>query len=105
MPGAPRFVESDWIANTDDVRVRVNTLEPNGGTPWHFHSVVTDTVFGLEDGLVVAFRGPDETVPLRPGERQDVPPRRVHRVVNTTGKPLRYLLIQATGKYDFNAVE
>ncbi len=100
----PRFVESEWIASTDDVRVRVNTLEPNGGTPWHFHSVVTDTVFCLEEGLVVVLRGPDESVTLFPGERQDIAPRRVHRVVNTTARPLRYLLIQATGKYDFNEV-
>ena len=101
----PRFAESEWIANTDDVRVRVNTLEPNGGTPWHFHSVVTDTVFCLEEGLEVALRGPDERVTLHPGERQDIAPGRVHRVVNTTGRPLRYLLIQATGKYDLNEVE
>ena len=101
----PRFVESEWIANTVDVRVRVNTLEPGGGTPWHFHSAVTDSVFCLEEGLVVAFRGPDEAVTLHPGDRQDIAPRRVHRVVNTTAKPMRYLLIQATGKYDFNEVE
>ena len=105
MPEAPRFVESDWIASTADVRVRVNTLAPNEGTPWHWHSVVTDTVFCLEDGLVVVHRAPDERVALRPGERTDVAPGRVHRVLNTTARPLRYLLIQATGKYDFNAVE
>jgi mannose-6-phosphate isomerase-like protein (cupin superfamily) len=83
-------------------RVRVATLKPNQSTPWHFHSVVTDNVFCLEEGLEVAFCDPDETVRLRPGQRQDIPPGRVHRVVNTTRSPLRYLLIQATGTYDFN---
>jgi mannose-6-phosphate isomerase-like protein (cupin superfamily) len=67
--------------------------------------VVTDNVFCLEEGLEIGLRGPDETVRSRPGQRQEIPPGRVHRVVNTTAAPLRYLLIQATGGYDFNEVE
>jgi hypothetical protein len=55
------FQETEWLARTADVQVRVNN-------------------------------------------RQDIEPRRVHRVVNATPRPLRYLLVQATGPYDFNAV-
>ncbi len=96
--------EIEWLAKTADVQVRVNTLKPRQGTPWHFHTVITDTVFCLQEGLEVGLRDPDETVPLRPGQRQDIPPGRVHRVFNATLQPLRYLLIQATGAYDFNEV-
>ncbi len=101
----PDFDEIEWLAKTDRVQVRVNTLKPNQGTSWHFHTVVTDNVFCLEDGLEVGLRDPAETVRLAPAQRQDIPPGRVHRLVNTTGRPLRYLLIQATGVYDFNEVK
>ncbi len=67
--------------------------------------MVTDHVFCLEDGLEVGLRDPDDTVPLLPGQRQDIPPGRVHRVANTRSRPLRYLLVQATGAYDFNEVD
>ena len=95
----------EWIAKTDHVGVRVNALEAGQGTPWHFHTEVTDHVFCLDDGLEIALRDPDEHVALHPGERKDIPPRRVHRVVNGSGRPLRYLLVQATGRYDFNVVD
>jgi hypothetical protein len=42
---------------------------------------------------------------LHPGERKDIAPRRVHRVANRRARPIRYLLVQATGPYDFNVVE
>lgn len=95
----------DWLAKTDQVRVRVNTLRPNQSHAWHYHTVVTDNIFCLEEGLEVEMRGPDETVHLMPGQRQEIKPGRVHHVVNTTASPLRYLLIQATGLYDFIEVK
>ncbi len=95
------FTEVEWLARTDDVQVRVYTLAPRQGTAWHLHTAVTDYVFGLEDPVEVGLRDPDETVTLRPGQRQDVAPGRVHRVVNPSDRPARYLLVQATGRYDF----
>ena len=91
----------EWLARTDEVQVRVNTLDPRQGTPWHYHSIVTDHVFCLEEGLEVHLRGPDEVAIMRPGERRTIAAGRVHRVVNVTVRPLRYLLVQATGRYDF----
>jgi len=99
-----RFSGVEWIARTDDVAGRLNPLAPGRGTPWHFHTVVTDDVFCLEAELEIGLRGPDEIVTLRPGERQRIAPGRVHRVVNRSERPVRYLLVQATGKYDFNEV-
>jgi mannose-6-phosphate isomerase-like protein (cupin superfamily) len=103
MPG-PELADVEWIARTDEVGVRINTLAPGQGTPWHFHSAVTDDVFCLDDGLAVELRDPDEALSLRPGERVRIAPRRVHRVANRSAHPMRYLLVQATGPYDFNAV-
>jgi mannose-6-phosphate isomerase-like protein (cupin superfamily) len=92
---------TEWLARTDDVRVRIHTLAPGQGTAWHLHRVVTDDVFGLDAGIEVALRDPDEAALLRPGERQRIAPGRVHRVRNVAAAPARYLLVQATGTYDF----
>jgi quercetin dioxygenase-like cupin family protein len=104
-PSPIAFAEIEWLAKTPEVGVRINTLCAGQATPWHFHSTVTDDVFCLEGELEVACRGPDEVSRLRPGERARVDARRVHRLVNRTKGPLRYLLVQATGAYDFNVVD
>jgi quercetin dioxygenase-like cupin family protein len=105
METKARFDEVEWIVRTDAVAVRILTLGPGKGTPWHFHSVVADDVFCLEMPIEVGLRGPDETVRLAPGQRQRIAPGRVHRVVNPAPTPAPYLLVQATGPYDFNKVE
>jgi quercetin dioxygenase-like cupin family protein len=105
MAAGSRVAEVEWIAKTGDVSVRVNTLGPGQGTAWHYHSVVTDDVFCLEQPVEVGLRDPDQTVVLNPGQRQRIIAGRVHRVVNRAALPLRYLLIQATGPYDFIEVK
>ncbi len=105
MAGGSRVAEVEWIARTADVAVRVNTLAPGQGTPWHYHSTVADDVFCLEEPVEVGLRGPDQTVTLRPGQRQRIAAGRVHRVVNRAATEARYLLVQATGPYDFVEVE
>jgi uncharacterized cupin superfamily protein len=104
MPSTPRFDEVEWIARTDTVGVRINTLGPGQATPWHFHTAVDDDVFCLEAPVEIGLRGPDETVALASGQRQHIAAGRVHRVANRGQAPARYLLVQATGPYDFNAV-
>jgi quercetin dioxygenase-like cupin family protein len=104
MESTPRFDEIEWIARTETVGVRVNTLGPEAATPWHFHTAVADDVFCLETPIEIGLRGPDETVKLSPGQRLHIAPGRVHRVANPRSAPARYLLVQATGPYDFHAV-
>jgi quercetin dioxygenase-like cupin family protein len=101
MPSGSRVAEVEWIAKTESVGVRINTLAAGQGTPWHRHSAISDDVFCLESPVEVGLRNPDETVHLRPGQRQHIEAGRAHRVVNRSAAPLRYLLIQATGPYDF----
>lgn len=97
--------EMEWLARTSDVQVRVMTLAPGECTPWHLHRTITDFIFGLDEGIEVRLRDPDDTVALRPGHRQDVTPGRVHTVANVSGAPARYLLVQGTGAYDFIEVK
>lgn len=102
---AQTFAEVDWLARTEDVAVRVNTLAPGQATVWHFHTQVHDDVFALDGEIEVGLRDPEQVVRLRPGARQRIPPGRVHRVANRDpAAPARYLLVQATGRYDFNEV-
>jgi len=96
--------ETEWIARTDTVSVKVNTLAPAHGSPWHLHTVVADDVFALDEGIEVGLRGPDEIIRLVPGGHVHVVAGRVHRVVNRASIPARYLLVQATGTYDFRVV-
>jgi uncharacterized cupin superfamily protein len=104
MAGTPRFDEIEWIARTDTVGVRINTLGPGQATPWHLHTAVADDVFCLETPVEIGLRAPDETVLLAPGQRQHIPAGRAHRVANRGPAPARYLLVQATGPYDFVTV-
>ncbi len=97
------FSAVEWIVRGDNVGVRINALAAGQGTPWHFHSAVTDNVFCLVDAIEIGLRDPEERVALRPGERLEIPPRRVHRVFNPSGREVRYLLVQV-GRYDFNEV-
>jgi quercetin dioxygenase-like cupin family protein len=104
MGAGPRFEDVEWIARSETIGVRVNTLGPGQATPWHFHSAVDDEVFCLEAPIEVGLRGPDEVVKLAPGQRQRIPAGRVHRVANGARTSVRYLLVQV-GRYDFNRVE
>ncbi len=103
MAPSDYFSAVEWIVRTDEVGVRINTLSAGRGTPWHFHSAVTDNTFCLEESIEIWLREPEERVALRPGQRIEVPPRRVHRVFNPSGREVRYLLVQV-GRYDFNEV-
>ena len=104
MATPAHFAEVEWIAKSADIQVRINTLAPGSATPWHFHTAVTDNIFCLEGEIEVGLRDPDRTETLRPGGRQEISPGRVHRVVNHGDRALRYLLVQATGPYDFQVV-
>ncbi len=96
----------EWLAKTDQVYVRIMVLAPGESTPWHFHSEMTDNVFCLEGCIQVLVRQPgQEIVTLTRGQRRRIPPHQPHCVANAGAQPARYLLVQATGRYDFNRAE
>lgn len=93
-------IDVEWIAKTDDVRIRHLTVSEGDATPWHRHSQVTDDVFCLEGLVAVRTKGGD-TVTLAPGQRHRTPPGLVHSVANAAPGPSRYLLIQTGTPFDF----
>ena len=94
-------MSSNEIMKTENVLVRTMKLEKNGSTEWHYHSEVRDVFVCLHGALRVETRNPDGETLLIPGQRTEVAPGNVHRVVNAAGDTAEYLLIQGVGKYDF----
>lgn len=93
------------ILETDNVRVRILTLDAGQATAWHFHSEVTDKMLCLQGQIAIEYQNPQERIELRPDGRCEVTVERVHRVVNTGPDIAKYLLVQGVGRYDFNVVK
>ena len=96
---------TEVILETDDVRVRILALEAGQATAWHFHSIVSDRMLGLEGTMVVELLDPPTVIDLGPGARCEVSAGQTHRVVNHGSATAHYLLIQGDGNYDFNIVD
>lgn len=92
------------IIKTGNVSVRIMELDENAATEWHFHSEVADFFVCLSGEVAIETRNPDEATRLLPGERSEVAPGRIHRVVNLSPGRAEYLLVQGVGVYDFNRV-
>ena len=96
--------ETETIAQTDDLRVRIMMLSPHEVAKWHYHSEVTDDIFCLAGTILVRLRAPDEEIRLMPGQRCQVEVGKVHQLENLENAESTYLLVQGMGKYDFNLV-
>ena len=81
------------------VRVTELTLGPGRALPGHHHAALVDVFYCLEGWLVVDMGGEEHE--LRPGGVITVPPGTDHRPRNAGKAPVRFLLIQAGGAYDF----
>jgi quercetin dioxygenase-like cupin family protein len=97
--------EAEVIAETENVRVRIMTLKPREIADWHYHTQVTDHIFCLTGTVLARMQNPNEEIRLAPGERCVVEPERIHQLENSADLQASYLLIQGTGKYDFNVVD
>ena len=97
--------ESEVIAKTDDVRVRIMMLNPREIADWHYHTQVTDDIFCLTGLIIVRMKDPDEEFKLIPGQRCQIRTGKVHQLENLDDKEASYLLVQGIGKYDFNIVK
>lgn len=89
------------ILSTEDVRVRIMSLEHGSATEWHYHSSVTDTMICLQGPILVETQSPVEKFMLNVADKCQILPKRVHRVVNMSDGAAKYLLIQGLGRYDF----
>lgn len=93
------------VVQTDTVRVVEMYLGPGENVPRHFHTNVTDTFYCLEGEIELELFDPAGGTLVSPGERESVEPGRQHAVQNVARGPSRYLLVQATGAYDFVPVD
>ena len=96
--------ESEVIAKTDNLRVRIMKLAPSEIADWHYHTQVTDDIFCLTGKIIVRMQDPLEEVYLSPGQRARIPLGRDHQLENPDETVSSYLLVQGIGKYDFNVV-
>lgn len=96
--------EAEVLIKTNDARVRIMLMTPHEKNDWHFHTEVTDDIFGLTGTIVVRVQNPDEEVRLAPGQRCQIKTGRVHQVENPAETASSYLLVQGIGKYDFNVI-
>ncbi len=97
--------ETEVIAKTDTVRVRIMSLEPREIADWHYHTAVTDDIFCLTGTIIVRMKEPDEEAKLMPGKRCRIKIGRIHQLENLEDEEATYLLVQGTGQYDFNVVK
>lgn len=95
------------LIRSGDARVAAIELEAGEVSPWHYHSRVTETVFGLQGEVrLEEARGEAGTaaVSLFPGQRHELAPGVIHRLSNPGAAKSVYLLVQK-GHYDFVAVD
>jgi quercetin dioxygenase-like cupin family protein len=94
-------MSNDPIIRTDNVLVRIMVLGKGSSTDWHSHSEVEDFFVCLTGAIQLETRSPDEIIVLLPGQRAEVKPQQVHRVLNIDTGQSEYLLVQGVGEYDF----
>ncbi|MGE3800134.1 MAG: cupin domain-containing protein [Candidatus Kapaibacterium sp.] len=94
---------SQQIISTEDVRVCTFELEPFEEGELHYHSEVIEHLVALTGSIVVYIEG-ERKQPLGLGELFEIPVGEVHQVINVGETSAKYLLIQGTGRYDFNRV-
>ena len=82
-------------------RIRELQISPTQAIPAYVHSTVHDIFYVLEGRITLVLNGPDETVPLAPGELYDGHPGRPHRVTNTGDGSATFLILQGLGDYDY----
>lgn len=93
------------IIRTENVLVRTMGLEKGASTDWHYHTEVIDYFVCLNGVVRVESKSPDEVMILHPGQRAEIKPPQVHRVINCHTDNSEYLLVQGVGAYDFIKAE
>jgi len=97
--------ETEIIAQTDNLRVRIMALSPREIAKWHYHTQVTDDIFCLTGVFLIRLRDPGEEIRLTPGQRCQIKTGRAHQLENLEDAESTYLLVQGIGRYDFNVVD
>ncbi len=93
-------ITRDDIILTDKARVASIQLNIGEESPWHLHSEVTENVICLNGQIKLQYGSQGEFMVLSPGQRHEVPPKKIHNLINLSNEKSAYLLVQ-NGAYDF----
>ncbi len=94
--------KEEIIIQTEDVKVRIIELLVGESGPFHFHTEITDNMFGISGEIIVSMKNPTGKIILKPGVHCKIEPGRVHCVSNNhNSETSKYLLVQGVGVYDF----
>lgn len=93
-------MERSDLIFTDDARVAVIIMSAGEESPWHHHTHVAENIVCLSGNIVLQYGLQKTRVSLSPGQIHPIPPRVIHKLINSEEEPSSYLLIQK-GNYDF----
>ena len=94
--------KEEIIIQTEDVKVRIIELQVGESGPFHFHTEITDNMFGISGEIIVSMKNPTGKIILKPGVHCKIEPGRAHCVSNNhNSETSKYLLVQGVGVYDF----
>jgi len=93
------------IAETDNLRVQILTLEAGEEIPFHYHTEVSDTFICIEGELTVSTQSPNSTQHLKVSESLKIPPKVIHKVLGRKGNYCKFVIVQGVGKHDYFPVD
>ena len=95
------FEVHQYHAERPGFRITEIELSKKQQVPWHFHNQVQDTFYVLTGEMRLFLQNPKQEVRLKPGETFAAAPKRPHLVTNAGAAPMRFLVLQGIGEYDY----
>lgn len=99
--GVYDFQVHQYHAERPGFRITEIELSKKQQVPWHFHNHVQDTFYVLAGEMRLFLQQPKQEVRLKPGETFSAAARRPHLVTNGGDAPMRFLVLQGIGEYDY----
>ena len=95
------FEVHQYHAERPGFRITEIELSEKQQVPWHYHNHVQDTFYVLSGAMRLFLQNPKQEVRLAPGETFSAAARRPHLVTNGGTVPMRFLVLQGIGEYDY----
>lgn len=99
--GVYDFQVQQYHAERPGFRITEIELSQKQQVPWHFHNHVQDTFYVLTGEMRLFLQQPKQEVRLKPGDTFSAAARRPHLVTNGGAAPMRFLVLQGIGEYDY----
>ncbi len=95
------FQIHQYHAERPGFRISEIELSKKQQVPWHYHNHVQDTFYVLAGEMRLFLQHPKQEVRLKPGETFSAAARRPQLVTNGGALPMRCLVLQGIGEYDY----